>query len=294
MFTSNEIRNIEFEEVKRGYNQPDVKAFLRKIAEQLEAAEQEKAAIEAEKNAIANEKAALEQKLLVLADKVEDYRKDEDSLRTALLSAQRLSDTIVKEANENAEIILNDANKRAEEIIGGTTRKIEVEKETLSRMKTEVSRFKNDVLNIYKSHLEVLSMIPEVEEEEMAASVQKDSVSAEEPAPAEPVVEEVITEDATIVFDAAQAPVAEIPSVDETPSAVVVEPESNIVEAAPAEPSDPIPDAFATFTPVPSIQPELEETVAEDQPETATEEKTEEPSRFGQLDFGDGFAFTTK
>ena len=39
-----------------------------------------------------------------------EYRNDEDSIRTALLSAQRLGDTVVREANHKAGLIMDDAN----------------------------------------------------------------------------------------------------------------------------------------------------------------------------------------
>lgn len=42
--------------------------------------------------ALNREKQDLQKKLEVLADKLVEYRNDEDSIRTALLSAQRLGD----------------------------------------------------------------------------------------------------------------------------------------------------------------------------------------------------------
>ena len=46
------------------------------------------------------ENAALKAKLKVLVDKVEEYRATEDSMRAALLTAQRMANTMVEEAEE--------------------------------------------------------------------------------------------------------------------------------------------------------------------------------------------------
>ena len=311
MFTSNEIRNIEFEEVKRGYNQTDVKAFLRKISEQIEEFEQEKARSQSEMAALAGEKAAAEQKMIILADKIDDYRKDEDSIRAALLSAQRLSDTIIKEANENAEIILNDARRKSEELFGNTTEMIQKEKDTLEKLKGEVSKFKSTVLNVYKSHLEVLSMIPEADEKD--AKTDSDIVTPE------PVIERsspVAPEaevPAPIIFKSSEQPEDRQLSTtldisNASPSAVPEHSGESIIDntfyAPPADNNMTEKDAFASFTLSPDPQADgfignsdERPTEYQSQNESFSSEPAsdnEEPSRFGQLDFGDGFSFTAK
>jgi len=308
MFTGNEIRNIEFEEVKRGYNQTDVKAFMRKIAEQIDELEQGKAAVEAERASLAEEKASIEQKMMVLADKIDDYRKDEDSLRAAILSAQRLSDTIVKEANENAEIIINDAQRKADELFGNTTGKIKKEQETLDKLKSEVSKFRSTVLNVYKSHLEVLSMIPETDEKEdadLAAEEPEIEQPASEPESADPVV-------APTVFKADDSswenmPASDIGSVENEEAPALEQHGVDVIENtfyAPPSSDAAGKDPFASFSPDVGTQPsvaeealgELENASGIDAKRLVSEPTPESdvPSRFGQLDFGDGFSFTAK
>ena len=308
MFTGNEIRNIEFEEVKRGYNQTDVKAFMRKIAEQIDELEQGKAAVEAERASLAEEKASIEQKMMVLADKIDDYRKDEDSLRAAILSAQRLSDTIVKEANENAEIIINDAQRKADELFGNTTGKIKKEQETLDKLKSEVSKFRSTVLNVYKSHLEVLSMIPETDEKEdadLAAEEPEIEQPASEPESADPVV-------APTVFKADDSswenmPASDIGSVENEEAPALEQHGVDVIENtfyAPPSSDAAGKDPFASFSPDVGTQPsvaeealgELENASGADAKRLVSEPTPESdvPSRFGQLDFGDGFSFTAK
>lgn len=56
-------------------------------------------------------------KISVLASKIEDYRKDEDSIRSALLVAQRTADSIMTEAQQKIDESLEAAEKKANEII---------------------------------------------------------------------------------------------------------------------------------------------------------------------------------
>ena len=56
---------------------------------------------------------ALLKKISLLADKVEEYRRDEDTIRSALLVAQRTADQVVREAKEKADACLAGAENRA-------------------------------------------------------------------------------------------------------------------------------------------------------------------------------------
>lgn len=63
-----------------------------------------------------NENEETEKKLEVLADRIKDYRADEDALRDALLIAKKNAIQIEKEANENADKTVSDAKALAEKI----------------------------------------------------------------------------------------------------------------------------------------------------------------------------------
>ena len=103
MFTSTEIRGTQFELNRKGYNVEDVRAFLNQVAYQFEKLEKEKA--------------ELEQNMLVLADKLDEYRREEEKLSAALFNAQKISENIVDEATQKATIIVGDAQIVAENIV---------------------------------------------------------------------------------------------------------------------------------------------------------------------------------
>lgn len=152
MLTANEIRNVKFSTSMGGYKKYEVDEFLERCAETV-----------AELTA---SKSELEKKLEILADKLVEYRNDEDNIRTALLSAQKLGDTVVREAKHKAERILEDAQNKAEKILENAKKNIQDEEKELERIKREVTNFKSRLLSIYKEHLSLIDILPEIKDEE--------------------------------------------------------------------------------------------------------------------------------
>lgn len=127
MLTANEIRNATFNKSMGGYKTTEVEAFLDQCADTVAA--------------LTSQKAELEKKLEVLADKLVEYREEEDSIRTALLSAQRLGDTVVREANHKAGLILEDANIKAEKIVETAQKNIQDAEREFERIRHEITAF---------------------------------------------------------------------------------------------------------------------------------------------------------
>lgn len=177
MLTPNDIANKKFEKGMGGYKVHDVEAFMSQVSDTV---------ID-----LLKEKADLEQKLELLADKLQEYRQDEDSLRTALLGAQKLGDGVIRESKTKAEIMMRDATIKAERMIDNAQAQIEKEKANLAKMQAEVSAFKSRLLALYKQHLSLITALPEVEgkiEDEPAEDdikVAKNFKQAATPAPAE-------------------------------------------------------------------------------------------------------------
>ena len=71
-------------------------------------------------------------------------------------------------------------------------------------MRLEVTRFKSDVLNLYRSHVESLSRLPEFQKDEKADADKK---AADEPA--EPAAEEPVEDQAAVQQPEAEAPAQE-------------------------------------------------------------------------------------
>ncbi len=167
MVTPQEIRTVTFERNMRGYRCEDVDDFLQRTADDMEA-------LAGQVGQLTAAKEEADQKLYILAQKIEEYRKEEDTLKTALLNAQRMGENIIREARQKAESILREANIKAEDLTRSSKEQVEEQTLELERIQSEVARFKASVLSLYKQHIESLSTLPDEE--------PKEPQPAEEPA----------------------------------------------------------------------------------------------------------------
>ena len=179
MLTMDEIRNISFRKSKlSGYNPDDVDNFIDDVLLSFE--EQQK------------ENESLIRKLEILAKRVEEYREEEESIRSTLLNAQKLADASVREAKHKAEVILKDASLQAERLVASAQKEVLEQQETLDHLKSEVSSFRTKLLSIYKEHLTLIDALP-AEEEPAEDPVQEEVPADPQPlAEEEPAVEESI------------------------------------------------------------------------------------------------------
>jgi len=200
MLTPSDIRNRAFEKVRNGYRVEEVQPFLGDVAAQIEA--------------LLYENADLQKKLEILAEKLEQYREDEDSLRSALIGAQKLGDSVVRDSKRKAEAIIAQATRKSEELIADAQTNINRESIALNKMQVEVAKFKSHILTIYKKHIEIIQEIPYDESDiqslentdvqfiakaaETAPPPPQSSETLEEPAPLDNKIE--------LVFDPEGAP----------------------------------------------------------------------------------------
>lgn len=236
MLTANEIRNITFTKSMGGYKTAEVDVFLDQCADTVAA--------------LTSAKAELEKQKELLADKILEYRNDEDSIRTALLSAQRLGDTVVRESNHKAALILEDANIKAQKIVENAERSILDQQEELERIRREITNFKARMLSIYREHLALIDVLPEVHDEPETAPEEQ----------AEPADSAAATEPAAPAFEPVEAPAAEV-----------------------VEESNPAPEVVLDL---PILRDEDEVPVEPARESGLAEPAT---SRFGELKFGDDY-----
>ena len=185
------------------------------------------------------ENAALKSKLKVLVEKVEEYRATEDSMRATLLTAQKMADSIVKEAETKRDEMLAAAEIKCKRMQAdaesGTKAKMARYEQELSaaeaRMQKgqqDLNRFISEVRDLCLKELAVLELLPQTE-------VQVAAPVVEEPAEEQVQVNE-IEEKVLAAFAAepkeeeapAEEPVQEAPA--EEPAPVDDYPEGNPFE----------------------------------------------------------------
>ncbi len=129
MVTAQDIREKTFEKARKtdGYNMDQVDEFLDELAAAF--------------TSLAKENASLKGKLRVMADKVEEYRQTEDSMRLALLSAQKLSAQIESEAKERADATLAEAKDTADRLTRQAADSVANEQAKLEEAKKATDKF---------------------------------------------------------------------------------------------------------------------------------------------------------
>ncbi|MBR2875782.1 MAG: DivIVA domain-containing protein [Clostridia bacterium] len=220
MMTPSQLKEYEFKTAGRNaYKADDVDDFFAEVA--------------ANYTKMFHENGELVRRVGLLADRLEKFKKEEEEIKSAVVSAQRAADIIVrdaknsvadaeseaeavlaaakseaeliksdaekqaiadselllsitrdkaqeiiKKAKEEAQDILIKANSSAKDAMGAATRTMTSESLHYDMLKKEVAQFKSDILNQYKTHIELISKLPDLAEEE-AKKLEKDTHSEE-------------------------------------------------------------------------------------------------------------------
>jgi cell division initiation protein len=161
MLSLNDIINVVFRKSGfSGYRTDDVDAFVDRVRESFDELLKKGVSQEEQIEKLKAENQQAAEKLKVLADKIEEYRAQEDEIKNALISAQKLGDASVREARHRAEIILKDAGQKAERIVAGADEKVDEQKQELERLQQAVSDFRSKLLSAYKEHLTLIDALP--------------------------------------------------------------------------------------------------------------------------------------
>lgn len=159
-----EISIKRFEKSAFGYKADDVDEYLRDLAGEM--------------SQLQKDKDDCEKKIDVLADKVREYMKDEDAIKDAIVGAQRQSRQIIDEAQMVSNRIIAEANEKADRTIGQTRIQLDKEKTALFNTQRAVSDFKAKLLSLYKSHLDLITAMPETDESDDDANYQSQQALA--------------------------------------------------------------------------------------------------------------------
>lgn len=200
MLTPQEVSARSFTKTMMGgYNMTMVDEFLDELTDDY--------------TSLYKENASLKAKMKVLVEKVEEYRATEDSMRATLLTAQKMADSLVKEAEEKRDEILRQAEAAARDKVDGYRKEAEQCARRLQQGQEEIQRFVAESRALCQKELQFLEEFPALplaeESEPVAAAVEEIEekiLSAGEPAPAPAAPE--------------PAPQAEEPAAERTPEAV--------------------------------------------------------------------------
>jgi cell division initiation protein len=142
MIAPHELKNKTFTRVVRGYNPVEVDQYFDFLIEKY--TEAYKAACE------------LEQKYNKIEAKYAELSGEEESIRSAILKAQKLGEAIVNNAKKDAKKKESELRGRCDEIIAEAKEKVQEEKENIARLRKTAIDFQHQLYSEYVKHVEMI------------------------------------------------------------------------------------------------------------------------------------------
>ncbi|QAT49842.1 DivIVA domain-containing protein [Caproiciproducens sp. NJN-50] len=203
MLSMNDIINVSFRKSGfSGYKTDDVDVFIDQVRDTVDQMQKKEVEQDELAEKLKAENQQLTEKVKILADRVEQFRSEEDEIKNALISAQKVGDASVREARHRAEIILKDANLKAEHIEQEAQEKTVEQKREMERLQRSVSDFRARLLAAYKEHLTLIDALPSSKPEpQQETSPAPTAASEPQPEPKEEP-EAAATEEAPEMFQA--------------------------------------------------------------------------------------------
>ena len=147
MISSEDVRRVTFDKAMRGYRCDDVDDYLKQVAESMDA--------------LAAKNDEMQKNLVVLAQRIDQYRAEEDTLRTTMINAQRLGENVIREAKQKAAEIIRAANMKADDREQRARDDVELAKQEIVTLKIEADSFKRSLMEMYRKHINLISKMPE-------------------------------------------------------------------------------------------------------------------------------------
>lgn len=186
MLEPDKIRNKRFGTSKNGLNPADVTEFLGDCADEIER--------------LKAQNAENEEKIKMLVEKINEYRNDEDAIKSAMIHAQKESNKLIADAKAKARDLIDSAKteqirlqetnseeierikKEHHDTVDGLIAKLKeetsaeiesikaelaAEQAELERVKAETTYFKSHLLDLYASQIKLITEMPEMTDEEL-------------------------------------------------------------------------------------------------------------------------------
>ena len=143
MLTPQEVSEHAFTKAFNGYNMSMVDEFLDILT--------------ADYTTLYKENATLKAKMKVLVEKVEEYRSTEDAMRKALLTAQKMADDLVAEAEQKRSKLLQNAEADAKARIGEIQQEIRDEQLRLAAARNATAAYVAKLKELYQHEMDYLN-----------------------------------------------------------------------------------------------------------------------------------------
>jgi len=142
MLAPHELKNKQFQKAFKGYNPQEVDEYLEFVLEKYTEAYRENS--------------ELERKLRIVVTNLDEIKDEEESIRSTLISAQKMAEKIINDANERADIITGAIKDRCDGVIAEFRQQLQAEKEKAWEIRSRIIDFKKSVYELYGKHIEEL------------------------------------------------------------------------------------------------------------------------------------------
>ena len=139
MLAPHELKNKQFQKTFKGYNPQEVDEYLEFVLEKYTEAYRENS--------------ELERKLRIVVTNLDEIKDEEESIRSTLISAQKMAEKIINDTNERADIITGAIKDRCDGVIAEFRQQLQAEKEKAWEIRTRIIDFKKAVYELYGKHI---------------------------------------------------------------------------------------------------------------------------------------------
>lgn len=160
MLTVEDIQNVKFKKAHfGGYNTENVDVFLDEVISSFEGL------LETCKQK--------DEKINELIQKINEFEKQQESVKDTLASAQKFASKSIKEAEDKASEIIKKADEKAIEIEKEIKKSMSKKLDALDDLKKKVSSFRSELLKAYKNHLKSIDAFPEIHTEKEVEKIKE-------------------------------------------------------------------------------------------------------------------------
>lgn len=261
MLTIEDVKQISFKRAGiGGYKPEEVDKFIDNVLITMEQ--------------MKKEKSDLIKKMDILATRVEEYRADEDAVRNALLSAQRMADSTIKSAKVTAAQIIEESENTAKSKLFDLNLQIKEQKKQYALLLSECNKLREELIAVCNKHIITAKELPSKKKVEL---IEK-QIDEKFPTDSSDEIER-----ADEVLHISEEPKSEV-TIDSEAIAEITPPEVNTEITSENDESVNVADFFTSEV---NLIEDIGNAPAE--PESTTVEKKKKSKIFSALKFGDDY-----
>jgi cell division initiation protein len=211
MLAPHELKNKPFSKSIKGYNPAEVDEYIEFLIGKY--------------TEVYRENNELERKLHVVVTNLDEIKDEEESIRSTLISAQKMADRIVKDASDRADVITGAVKERCDAVIAEFKEQLKAEKEEMWELRTRIVEFKKQLFDMYRGHIESVKNVSVNELDEIVLP-DEDAVVAriftdvkqgveESNSKAEAAAKDELAEEKKIFSFTAEKPAEDLPTAQE-------------------------------------------------------------------------------